>query len=78
MTSGEYTPEPGVIYTALRRMEKRGLLKSRWEERPGSDRRVYEITEDGVYVLKEGLRALISRKKLMEDLFDFYEKTWGD
>lgn len=37
--------DPGTIYRILRDMEKKGLVKSKWEtERPGPARRKYEIT----------------------------------
>ncbi len=78
MTSGDYAPETGVVYTALRRMERRGLLTSRWVEgAAGGDKRVYEITEAGVETLRGGLEALSARRRLFEELFEFYEKTWG-
>ncbi len=79
MTSGEYAPETGVVYTALRRMEQRGLLTSRWVEgAAGGDKRIYEITESGIETLREGLEALSARRRLFEELFVFYERTWGD
>jgi len=78
MTSGVYAPETGVVYTALRRMEEKGLLTSTWVERPGGDRRVYKITEEGIRVLRTGLKALSARRKIVEELFNFYERTWGD
>ncbi len=78
MTSGDYTPDTGVVYTALRRIERRGLLTSRWVEgAAGGDRRVYEITEEGVKALREGLESLSARRKLFEELFEFYGRTWG-
>ncbi len=76
MTLGGYTPETGVIYTTLRRMERRGLLKSKWEPKTG--RRIYEITESGVIALKDGLEVLAARKEIFEELIRFYEETWGD
>ena len=78
MTRGSYAPETGVIYTALRRLEKRGLLTSRWEEGLSSDKRVYEITEEGVRTLREGLEALVARRGIFEELFEFYQRMWGE
>lgn len=48
----------GSLYPALRRLEQRGLLESRWEndtdaERGGARRRYYKITEDGKALLSE-------------------------
>ena len=44
----KYLPEPGAIYTVLRRMEDRNVLTSEWEKKEtGADRRVYTLTEMG-------------------------------
>ncbi|MCL7400249.1 MAG: PadR family transcriptional regulator [Thaumarchaeota archaeon] len=65
--------EPGSIYTLLRRMEERGLLESKWEKAEGGvDRRVYRLTDKGVEALKTGLTSIVKRKRLFEDLINFY------
>jgi DNA-binding PadR family transcriptional regulator len=67
--------EPGSIYTILRRMEEKGLLKSKWKQvKGGPDRRVYNVTEVGVKALREGLEMIVKRKTLMDDLITFYER----
>jgi PadR family transcriptional regulator PadR len=69
--------EPGSIYTLLRRMEERGLLESRWEKvEGGSDRRVYRLTSKGVEALKMGLTSIVKRKRLFEDLVNFYYENF--
>jgi DNA-binding PadR family transcriptional regulator len=69
--------EPGSIYTLLRRMEERGLLESRWEKvEGGPDRRVYRLTSKGVEALKMGLTSIVKRKKLFEDLVNFYYENF--
>jgi DNA-binding PadR family transcriptional regulator len=69
--------EPGSIYTILRRMEARGLLKSEWERiETGPDRRIYEVTEAGSEALKDGLKTITRRRALMDDLMAFYEKNF--
>lgn len=74
ITSAKYTPEPGAVYTMLRRMEERGLLASKWERgESGADRRVYTLTEAGVKALKEGLEMVKKRRQLMDELIRFYE-----
>jgi DNA-binding PadR family transcriptional regulator len=66
--------EPGAIYITLRRMEHRGLLTSRWEEKEsGPDRRIYTLTEEGRRVLKTGLEAVKLQKVVLEDLTNYYE-----
>jgi len=69
--------EPGSIYTLLRRMEERGLLESRWEKvEGGPDRRVYRLTSKGVEALKMGLTSIVKRKRLFEDLVNFYYENF--
>lgn len=68
----ERAPEPGAVYTMLRRLERRGLLSSRWEkETSRADRRIYTITKEGEAFLEEGLRTVRKRKELMDDLVRF-------
>ena len=77
MTAEKYNPEPGAIYTILRRIEERGLVTSEWEKKEtGADRRVYTLTETGVNFLKEGLETVKSRRELMERLVQFYDATF--
>jgi PadR family transcriptional regulator, regulatory protein PadR len=79
LTSEKYTPEPGAIYTMLRRMEKRGMVTSEWEKmEAGADRRVYTITEAGVNVLKEGLEMVKKRRRLMGSLIQFYDANFAE
>lgn len=67
--------EAGSIYTLLRRMERRGLLKSEWEKAGvGLGRRVYRVTEAGGNVLKDGLEKIVRKRSLIEDLIAFHEK----
>jgi DNA-binding PadR family transcriptional regulator len=69
--------ESGSMYTLLRRMEERGLLKSQWEKvEGGPDRRVYELTSKGVEALKMGLTSIVKRKRLFEDLVKFYYENF--
>jgi len=79
ITSENYIPEPGAMYTLLRRMEERGLLVSKWEKMDSkTDRRVYTLTEDGVRVLREGLEMIKKKKQLMDELIKFYEANFGE
>jgi len=67
--------EPGSIYTLLRRMEERGLLESKWEKTEGGpDRRVYNVTKSGVEALRLGLKSIVQRKLLFDDLAHFYKE----
>jgi DNA-binding PadR family transcriptional regulator len=74
-SAGCHRLEPGSLYTILRRMEERGLLKSKWEKiETGPDRRVYKVTDNGAKVLEGGLAMIVRRKALMNDLVEFYKK----
>lgn len=78
ITSEGYVPEPGALYTILRRMEDRGLAISDWEKKDsGADRRVYTLTKAGKKTLKEGLEMVKKRKQLMDGLIRFYEVSFG-
>ena len=69
--------ETGSIYTILRRMEERGLLKSKWEKVEGSpDRRIYNLTDKGIEALKMGLESIVKRKMLFDDLVKFYHENF--
>jgi DNA-binding PadR family transcriptional regulator len=79
ITGEMYVPEPGALYTTLRRMEERGLVVSEWEAKEsGADRRVYTLTELGVRVLGEGLEMVKRRRQLMDKLIAFYDEHFGD
>ena len=43
----------GTVYPALHRLEKAGLLQSRWDEVGGRRRRVYSLTSPGKKAVKE-------------------------
>jgi DNA-binding PadR family transcriptional regulator len=74
ITSEKYNPEPGTVYTLLRRMEKRGLLVSKWISNiSGTDRREYTITDSGINTLKKMLEVVKSKKQLMDNLIKFYD-----
>jgi PadR family transcriptional regulator PadR len=64
----------GTVYPALRRLEKAGLLKSRWEDaaEAHSDgrprRRTYALTDEGWRLLPEAERKLSEVLRLLEEL----------
>jgi DNA-binding PadR family transcriptional regulator len=74
-SGGFHKLEPGSIYTLLRRMEERGLLESKWEKvEGGPDKRVYTVTKDGAEALRMGLKSIIKRQALFDDLARFYKE----
>ncbi|MFO7990925.1 MAG: PadR family transcriptional regulator [Thermoplasmata archaeon] len=79
LSEGRHEIKSGTMYTTLRRMEKKGLLKSSWKESDtGPDKRVYSITEEGREHLKSWLEIIKERKRMMEKMTSFYEKEFGD
>lgn len=52
-SEGAFDLAEGTVYPALYRLERQGLLASRWEEPAGRRRRVYRLTSAGRAVLAE-------------------------
>lgn len=61
----------GTVYPALRRMEKAGFLKSRWEKASDAHalgrprRRIYELTPAGRELLPDAERKLSEVRRLL-------------
>lgn len=69
----------GSIYTILKRMENRGLLSSEeGRSESGRPRKTYEVTPMGIEALKMGLRGVIRRKPIMDNLASFYREQFPD
>ncbi len=56
MSGGRFDLPEGTVYPALRRLERDGLLRSRWTARTGRRRRVYQLTDGGQRALQEQAR----------------------
>lgn len=52
-SGGTFDLPEGTIYPALHRLERSGLLVSRWSKGDTRRRRVYEVTRKGVKVLAQ-------------------------
>jgi transcriptional regulator len=46
-SEGAFDLPEGTLYPALHRLERRGLLTSRWSELNGRRRRIYQVTQKG-------------------------------
>jgi len=63
----------GTVYPALRRLEKSGFLKSRWEGQEHARangrprRRTYELTTEGWRILPEAEEKLREVRRLLGD-----------
>jgi PadR family transcriptional regulator, regulatory protein PadR len=59
-SSGAFSLSEGTVYPALYRLERRGLLSSRWASVGGRCRRVYSLTRKGRRALADRRREWIS------------------
>ncbi len=72
ITDGQVIFSEATLYTAFRRLEKEGLIVSRWgDENSGARRRYYHLTEAGEKEyqkrLKEWRQTYHLLERLMED-----------
>lgn len=66
-SGGEYEAKEGTLYTAFRRLEQAGYIRSYWgDETSGARRRYYAITEEGRKVFDQH-REEWDRAKTMID-----------
>jgi PadR family transcriptional regulator PadR len=56
-SGGTFELPEGTIYPALHRLERSGLLSSRWSSESGRRRRVYKLTRKGAAALDERRQA---------------------
>jgi PadR family transcriptional regulator PadR len=56
-SGGTFDLPEGTIYPALHRLERSGLLSSRWSSESGRRRRVYKLTRKGADALNERMQA---------------------
>jgi transcriptional regulator len=50
-SDGAFDLPEGTLYPALHRLERAGLLASRWSEVNGRRRRIYQLTQQGHHAL---------------------------
>ncbi|MEA2194630.1 MAG: PadR family transcriptional regulator, regulatory protein PadR [Solirubrobacteraceae bacterium] len=67
--------DPGRLYRALRSLENDGLVRSVWEKSSsGPDRRMYELTREGMQTLHESVGAL----RLTNELLGVFLARYAD
>ena len=67
--------DPSLVYRALRDMEERGWVISRWdEESQGPQRRVYQIMPEGEERLGEWVADLRKTRSEIDRLLNAYEE----
>ena len=67
-SAGAFDLPEGTLYPALHRLERAGLLSSRWSEVNGRRRRVYQVT-------RKGTRALAQQQEQWRDFSRAVEKV---
>lgn len=68
------SPDPGVLYRNLRRLEQEGLVASRWETGEGGPaRRLYELTSEG----RELLHAWAENITRNREYLDYFLERYG-
>ena len=71
--------EPATVYRHLRRMEESGFVKSRWDTgNSGPARRLYEITPDGIELLRAWGDLLRRRKEKLEEFLSLFDQVMSD
>lgn len=64
-----------TLYTAFRRMEENGYIRSYWgDEATGARRRYYSLTEPGRTKLAEEKDAWEETRRVMDTLLDIWQK----
>lgn len=68
-TGGQYELKEATLYTAFRRLEQVGCIRSYWgDETTGARRRYYSITDYGVESYHRMLSDWEESKKMIEEL----------
>ena len=74
LLAGRRQLKAGSLYTILRRMEHSQLLDSIWEKKSaGLDRRIYNLTEWGNEMLKQGKSMIEDQRKILDEMASFYK-----
>lgn len=69
LSDGEYELKEPTLYSAARRLEKQGLIRSYWgEESQGGRRKYYAITDDGRRAYQRNLVDWKRARRLIDRL----------
>lgn len=70
-TAGEYELKEATLYTAFRRLEQLGCIRSYWgDERIGARRRYYSITPSGVELYRTRVGEWERTKIVIDQLIE--------
>ena len=66
------------LHAVVQKAIQGSFLSSEWKsKKSGADRRVYNLTDDGIKLLKEGLEMIKKRRPLADVLIQFYDEQFG-
>jgi DNA-binding PadR family transcriptional regulator len=72
LTDGRYELKEATLYTAFRRLEGAGYIRSYWgDEATGARRRYYAITNEGRNAYRDMMREWQEARDLLERLMHF-------
>ncbi len=76
LTDGRYELKEATLYTAFKRLEEAGYIRSYWgDEATGARRRYYAITQDGRNAYHRLMREWGEASALLEKLIRFGGET---
>ena len=58
MTAGRLSLGPGTLYGALQTLQKNGMIKTIGQPEGGRNKKTYQITGDGLIILKSELERI--------------------
>jgi poly-beta-hydroxybutyrate-responsive repressor len=61
-----FARDPGGLYRTLRALEHEGLVRSRWQEANGRERRTYELSQGGDAWLDAWASTLEQSRRLLD------------
>ncbi len=72
MNGGTWSPSPGSLYPTLRKLEQQGLIAGRWHKSSAADKRVYEITPEGLDARTQLRGKLLEELSLARHVIDIH------
>lgn len=70
-SGGTIRLKEATLYTAFRRMEENGYIRSYWgDEDTGARRRYYSLTEPGRSKLEEDITTWVETRKIIDTLLE--------
>lgn len=71
ISGGSFEMKEATLYTAFRRLESAGCIRSYWgDENSGARRRYYAITDTGLELLAQNCEAWEETKRLIDRLLE--------